>query len=154
MKSLAVRYDQDDLLYWQVGRIHDLDYLACPHDASAGASELHPVSLVRDLAAFGFTPRGCLAVLEHAPYLGLGRHGDERTQRLSLSLSVAEDAATLFATDQYPEYRKMLPRPVVSILDALPPDRRRVDVAWDRGRYSSMPRLVRENFAQLDVLGG
>lgn len=152
MAGLAARYRQDELLYWQVGRLHDLDYLAFPHDMGIEAEATHPVPLVRKLSKLNFTPRGCIALLEHAPYLGLGRHGDRLTQTLSLSLSVAEDAATLFATDRLDYFLHRMPETIAAILRALPLPSRMIELGRDRGRYRSIPRILRGNFTKLEAI--
>lgn len=95
MSDMAARWGGDPSLYRRVGEIHDADYLMFPHDAP-GAAESHPVPLVRALQQKGVHPAICLAVLEHAPYIGLDRRP---SSRLSAALSAAEDLATLAALD-------------------------------------------------------
>jgi hypothetical protein len=93
MAVIAHRSGAPPLLYDRVGRLHDLDYLAHPHDAP-GPGERHPVPLVKAMRVAGVHPTVCLAVLEHAPYVGLCDHP---SSRLSAALSCAEDLATLAA---------------------------------------------------------
>lgn len=82
-------------LYRRVGRIHDVDYLAYPHDGR-GRGDRHPVPLVKAMHAAGVHPAICRAVLEHAPYAGFD---EGPSSALSASLSAAEDLATLVALE-------------------------------------------------------
>jgi hypothetical protein len=91
MERIARAWGGDILLYRRVGLIHDADYLAYPHDAP-GSGARHPVPLVRSMREAGVHPAICMAVLEHAPYAGFDR---EPSSRLSATLSVAEDLATI-----------------------------------------------------------
>lgn len=91
MAEIAGRAGGHVDLYRRVGRVHDIDYLAYPHDV-AGPGERHPLPLVRAMREAGIHPAVCCAVLEHAPHAGF----DERpSSRLSAALSAAEDLATL-----------------------------------------------------------
>lgn len=95
MQRLAEEYGGHAELYARVGRLHDVDYLAFPHDAGETGPR-HPVPLVQALSSADVHPAICLAVLEHAPYVGLGA---QPSSRLSAALSAAEDLATLAALD-------------------------------------------------------
>jgi len=90
---MARRWGGDPDLYEQVGRLHDVDYLSFPHDAPDGGSR-HPVPLALAMREAGVHPLVCLALLEHAPYLGLC---DQPSSRLSATLSAAEDLTTAAA---------------------------------------------------------
>jgi hypothetical protein len=94
MAEIAWQTGADVDLYRRVGRLHDADYLAHPHDAP-GPGARHPVPLVLAMDDAGVHPAICLAVLEHAPYAGF----EAPSSRLSAALSAAEDLATLAALD-------------------------------------------------------
>lgn len=95
MAEIARRTNRHVDLYRRVGRVHDIDYLAHPHDAK-GPGERHPVPLVSAMRDAGVHPAICCAVLEHAPHAGFDR---QPSSRLSAALSAAEDLATLAAID-------------------------------------------------------
>src|SRR5688500_9414399 len=88
MKNAAALTGGDPHLYEQVGRLHDLDYLLHPHDTKhgAGTGARHPAPLVEALAQLDFSTFGQIAILEHAPYLGLDRCKVAACAALSLSL--------------------------------------------------------------------
>lgn len=89
----------DTSLYRRVGELHDVDYLAFPHDVGAVDGPVHPAPLVKAMAEAGVHPTVCLAVLEHAPYVGLDR---TPSSRLAAALSACEDIATLASLSPAP----------------------------------------------------
>ncbi len=95
MAQIALRARAHVDLYRRVGRVHDIDYLAHPHDGK-GPGERHPVPLVTAMRDSGIHPAICCAVLEHAPHAGFDQ---QPSSRLSAALSAAEDLATLAAVD-------------------------------------------------------
>lgn len=97
MRRMALQWGGDQELYDAVGRVHDLDYLRFPHDVpSKNVTDglAHPVPLAGAMRDMGVHPVVTLAVLEHAPYLGLC---DAPSSRLAATLSAAEDLATIAA---------------------------------------------------------
>jgi hypothetical protein len=97
MRRIARQWGGYPELYYRVGWVHDLDYLRFPHDDPRLGEEtdcVHPVPLARAMHDAGVDAVVTLAVLEHAPYLGLSNHP---SSRLSATLSAAEDLATLAA---------------------------------------------------------
>jgi hypothetical protein len=97
MAILAADTGEDVILYRQVGRIHDIDYVRYPHDRG-DPGICHPFPLVADLMVAGVDPRISLAVFEHAGYVG---GGCRFSSKLSAALSACEDLATLMSVDQY-----------------------------------------------------
>ncbi len=97
MRRMAHRWGGNPELYYRVGFVHDLDYLRFPHDIHQTKAEpegAHPVPLARAMHELGVHPAVTLAVLEHAPYIGVS---DAPSSRLSAALSAAEDLATIAA---------------------------------------------------------
>ena len=97
MRRMAVQWGGDQDLYDGVGRVHDLDYLRFPHDVPrkhVTEGVAHPMPLARAMRDLGVHPAVALAVLEHAPYLGLC---DAPSSRLAATLSAAEDLTTIAA---------------------------------------------------------
>jgi predicted hydrolase (HD superfamily) len=154
MRSVAMRFDDADRaeLYFQIGRLHDIDYLRYPHDAARPSDARHPAPLVGYLASRSFSIPGCIAILEHAPYLSLGRHEHPLTRRLSFALSLCEDAVTLRASDIYEHERELLPDEVVRILESIKKPAFAVAVKRDKGRYGDLPQRIVENFRALSSL--
>jgi hypothetical protein len=154
MSYIATLVGDDDHieLYHQTGRLHDIDYLSHPHDTGNPHDSCHPVPLVEYLEQESFPIPGCIAILEHAPYLGLGRHGDDFTRRLSLALSICEDAVTLRATELYQNESKCLPEDMRNMLSIVSKPNHLIDIAIDRGRYSGLPTRITENHAALMAL--
>lgn len=93
MTEICRRWGGNAALYGRVGLLHDVDYMAFPHDV-VGKGPRHPVPLVRELMICRVHPIVGLAILEHAPYVGFDRRP---SSRLSAALSAAEDLATLAA---------------------------------------------------------
>lgn len=99
MRRMAKKWGGDPELYYRVGYVHDLDYLCFPHDVPQAEAEdrtAHPVPLAMAMQEMGVCAAVTLAVLEHAPYLGLS---NTPSSRLSATLSAAEDLTTLAALD-------------------------------------------------------
>ena len=94
MRIVARHVGADEDLYGAVGLIHDVDYLKFPHDIPDIEGDVHPIPLVKALIEEGVHPAIGLAILEHAPYIGVN---DSPTSRLSAALSGCEDLATLLA---------------------------------------------------------
>lgn len=111
MERIAGTWGGNPSLYNRVGRLHDVDYLAFPHDVVESGAR-HPLPLARAAFEHGVHPAICLAVLEHAPYIGLDR---TPSSRLSAALSAAEDLATLAAL-----------RPPSEEIDSLSPEAKRL----------------------------
>jgi hypothetical protein len=138
MALMTKRWGGNAELYERVGRIHDVDYLAYPHDA-AGPGDRHPVPLVRALDSAGVHPAVSLAVLEHAAYTGLDR---APSSRLSACLSAAEELVTLAALR--PRFEDVLQLSEFNVGCVIQRNRR-VHVEGDPERFVNTPlRLVEQ----------
>lgn len=74
MPAWAVTRERPETLCVQLGRIHDVDYLARPHTARDGRDNVHPTPLAHFLLERGVPTIHCTAVMEHAGYIGAGAH--------------------------------------------------------------------------------
>lgn len=141
MMRAARRWGGNVDLYGRVGRLHDVDYLSFPHDGGGTKGDRHPVPLVRAMRDRGVHPAICLAILEHAPYVGLD---EAPTSRLSATLSATEDLATIVALEpplEAPEELSMEARSLVVGVEPLEFIYRkaRVRVETDIPRYVNRP---------------
>jgi len=93
MMNFAAREGLPAKLYGQLGLIHDADYLKHPHDKPSDKLK-HPLPLTLKLRSCGIPASVCLAILEHAGYIGQGKNF---SSRLSAALSACDDLATLMA---------------------------------------------------------
>lgn len=91
MEKFAIVANEDIELYGTTGLIHDIDYLRYPHDRNHLIGR-HPIPLVTRMMRDNANPNMCIAILEHAPYLGLAN-----SSKLSLALTGCEELATLLS---------------------------------------------------------
>ena len=75
MRHFAPRYGADPEWWGDVGLLHDFDYERFPNVAHSADQE-HPSEGVRHLRSEGFGEDGCVAILGHAGYTGVGRTTD------------------------------------------------------------------------------
>lgn len=152
MAAMTRRWGGNAALYRRVGELHDVDYLPFPHDGK-GDGPRHPVRLVRALFDAGVHPVVCLAVLEHAPYVGCDT---APSSHLSAALSAAEDLATLAALDPPSTAIGDLSPRARELLETVQPGmfikrERRVRLERDVERYINAPlALVERGAADLD----
>lgn len=90
MALLARKLGRNEVLYRQVGRLHDADYYRHPH---YGNSEglVHPAPLCQYLLERDAPAIVCLAILEHAGYTG---NGSRFSSVMSAAISTCDDLAT------------------------------------------------------------
>lgn len=94
MERLALRLGQNPVLFRQMGRLHDVDYVRFPHNEANPSGDVHPVPLTQYLLDKQVPEILCVAIMEHAGYIG---KGCEFSSRLSASLSACDDLATYLA---------------------------------------------------------
>ena len=142
MEKFARQIGEDENLYRIVGVIHDADYIKFPHDEAGASGARHPVPLCQFLWNNGVSASVCLAILEHAPYLGLN---DVPSSRLSAALSACEDLATLCsidpksrAYDDLSEEAQALAADVIIECPATPKEKR-IRVETDVERFVNKP---------------
>lgn len=144
MRRMARRWGGDPELYYRVGFVHDLDYLRFPHDAGKWVPQdenTHPVPLAFAMRELGVHPAVILAVLEHAPYLGLDA---APSSRLSAALSAAEDLVTMASLEPASGRVGLLSKDARGLLSTIRIGRKihrkgKVRVETDPDRYVNSP---------------
>ena len=102
MRAFARGLGRNERFYYQMGRIHDVDFLKYPHSVASGEGQVHPMPLAMFLLDRGVPPLYCAAVMEHAGYIG---GGTEFSSKLSAALSACDDLATYAAAIAPNEWR-------------------------------------------------
>ena len=100
MYQLAKQTGRNEVLYRQVGILHDADYFMHPH--YGGETRLvHPAPLCERLMHDCVHPVVVIAVLEHAGYTGCG---EKFSSPLSAAISTCDDLATFISALHSPEF--------------------------------------------------
>jgi hypothetical protein len=141
MKAYAVRHNKNIVLYGQMGRIHDVDYLKHPHNSKeSGDTAIHPVPAVVYLLERGVPPVISIAIMEHAGYIGAGKN---YSTQLSAALSACDDLATYAAAFTKEEIiaRNELSEEAIYYLDQIRPIRYKLDASTCATRVAGNPKL-------------
>lgn len=127
MRAFASRHGANVPLYGDVGRLHDADYLRHPHLGPYSVPPVHPLPLALFLAAEGVHEAVCLAIMEHAGYIG---QGSKFSTRMSAALSACDDLATYAAAVDPCDLRvrRDLSPAAQMLLGDISPPRVRIDI--------------------------
>lgn len=116
MCQLARVLGQDERLWYVTGLLHDIDYLKYPHHEDTVCSrDAHPLSISYHLNDIGAPPAMVLAILAHAPHMGL-----KPTSLLSLALVACDEHSTMSGAGWQPDYPKDIAQPLKKCLSPGP----------------------------------